>query len=441
MVVHAVHGTWPYGLWTQMLSRKAPKLESGSLPWFIEGSGFHEYIKQNSRRAIIWIPFNWTGANSFGARHEGARSFSKHLALWLQKEAESEHVIIAHSHGGSVTIEALRMMNQNELASLSKVITLATPFAEAKPSDRDIRELVGRYLALRFGLVPIVMFAFAVTLMMTATGTFYDRLTGVFVIYLVMMLVSLAFLFLLWRLKVVRFKAPKLPTQRPAVIQAWMLYAVRAARDEASIAINSSQFIDIASDVLFRRLMLFPFDYAHGVLVKPLWKDRIYVYVAIGFLSFVLVQLLIRPGHRDSIETMMNDFLPSLLGSVFSAPLLVVYFIAISFAMIALLAPLILIPATLIVAVALGWDVIHYLGLMQIECEPIPSGVTGIVSTVRVTSEEQRNLGMVHYIHATEAARRRVVEIISSPSGSVSPNYRGYHRQPRAGENTLDRGA
>jgi hypothetical protein len=66
VVVHAVHGTWPYGLWAQMLKKRSQKI-GGARPWFLEGSSFQIELAKLTGRTLTWVPFEWNGKNSFSA--------------------------------------------------------------------------------------------------------------------------------------------------------------------------------------------------------------------------------------------------------------------------------------------------------------------------------------------------------------------------------------
>jgi hypothetical protein len=157
VVVHAVHGTWPYGLRAQVLRRR-PATDSDDIPWFLAGSSFHSELVGLSGRTIEWVPFEWSGANSFARRHAAAMALSVHCSEWFSRLPESEHIVIAHSHGGSVAISAARNLDAQGEGRLTKIITMATPFAQTRISDLDDRQLLARYLALRFGWISIVLF-------------------------------------------------------------------------------------------------------------------------------------------------------------------------------------------------------------------------------------------------------------------------------------------
>jgi hypothetical protein len=66
-------------------------------------------------------------------------------------------------------------------------------------------------------------------------------------------------------------------------------------------------------------------------------------------------------------------------------------------------------------AFAVGLDSIGCYGLLDVECEPVPSGITGTVSTITISEDEQTGLGLVYFIHTTDPARARVGQILRAP--------------------------
>ena len=189
------------------------------------------------------------------------------------------------------------------------------------------------------------------------------------------------------------------------------------------IAISTSQFIDLISDLFFTRAMLTPFDWLRARLTPDTWSGRLRLWLGLGLLVFlVYVTIVLTPSLQEVLRRLITDpvgtmvvLISGLVQSVTTVALVTAYLIAVAYAALALVGPLLLIPANCVLAVALGRDVLRHQGLMHIECEPIPSGITGIVSTISVSEEERNQLGLVHFIHATHAARLRVAEILREP--------------------------
>jgi hypothetical protein len=428
LIVHAVHGTWPYGFWAHLIGRSPHSAANKELPWFIDGSPFQSAISTLSGRQLQWIPFMWSGTNSFTARRVAATSLVQHLQDWFHREPEAEHVIIAHSHGGSVSVIAARALDAEGNNLLTEVITLATPFARIKPSDRDIRQLAARYMVLRFGWLPIVLFCG-----LSYLFKFHDPdadPVSVFVVFgvyvLAMIPVTLLFL-IFWRVGLIKFRAPDWRETTFCGARSWALYAIRAPRDEATVAIGMSQFIDLVSDILFIRGLLAPFDWLRKSLTRDTWGKRLRLWLILGTvlsIGSIIVTVGVNPQYLPKfLEQLKSDpaeillaVVGNLIGGLIGAPILVAELIAVAFAFVALVGPLIIVPATAILAMTLGGDVMKHQGLMQIECEPIPSGITGTVSTVDLSDDERTQLGLVHFIHVTQAARSRVADLLKAGS-------------------------
>jgi hypothetical protein len=118
--------------------------------------------------------------------------------------------------------------------------------------------------------------------------------------------------------------------------------------------------------------------------------------------------------------TILASFLSSDLGIAVVLTLIVIgQFLVAVFPFVALTGSLILIPANVVLAIALGAEVMRsHRGLIEVECEPIPSGITGMVSTIKLSEAERRQLALAHYIHAAHAARSRVADILKLPTNS-----------------------
>ena len=97
-VVHLVHGTCPHGL----LKLRKP------IAWFEDGSPFRTSLQQRSglKGEILFQQFEWSGRNSVRARSRAAKDFALYLHRSI-KESECPHLIIAHSHGGTIAEEAI----------------------------------------------------------------------------------------------------------------------------------------------------------------------------------------------------------------------------------------------------------------------------------------------------------------------------------------------
>lgn len=118
-VVHFVHGTWPYG----PFRKTAP---SNSLSWFEDGSLFRERISKHVNNNTVFDTFMWSGRNSFKARENAVVEFSNYFKESKRKYPRARHVVVAHSHGGTVCTDYLKYHIEHDI---SAIVCLSTPFA------------------------------------------------------------------------------------------------------------------------------------------------------------------------------------------------------------------------------------------------------------------------------------------------------------------------
>jgi hypothetical protein len=120
VMVHLVHGTWPHGFW----GRRSENIDSA---WFEKDSFFLKQISELLGDVPFKIiPFTWSGRNSFLARHTAARQLSSHLNQFRKWYPLAGHMVVAHSHGGTVASIALR---RPEAPIVDAFVAMATPFA------------------------------------------------------------------------------------------------------------------------------------------------------------------------------------------------------------------------------------------------------------------------------------------------------------------------
>ena len=236
-----------------------------------------------------------------------------------------------------------------------------------------------------------------------------------------LIVVILPIFYLLWKLKAVKVVPVERPSSVVKAVQSWSLYAIRAPGDEASMVINASQFLDWVSNFLFLRLIIKPYDWAAARLKAETWPKRIRLWLALIPLllllnSPLLFHLLASRNSAFADNDLSGAIMVYLCFTLFSLPFFALTFTIWAFTLIALIGPLALLPAHWVLALAVGRDIIGHYGLLEVECEPIPSGITGIVSTISISDEEQSGLGLMHFIHATDAARARVGQILRAPA-------------------------
>ena len=147
-IIHLVHGTWGRGFGTHF--RESLALSKVTRPisnlfkndqapeWFEEGSDFRNAVvehleeKNISKDLYHFEPFEWSGSNSFTARDRASNEFIQHITNCIEEDVSARHLILAHSHGGTMAADALIRISQLKdtdiISKFDGALTLATPF-------------------------------------------------------------------------------------------------------------------------------------------------------------------------------------------------------------------------------------------------------------------------------------------------------------------------
>ena len=83
--------------------------------------------------------YSWTGANAHADRVAGGRTLARHIRQLEQRKQNQEVSyqaidIIAHSHGGNVTLEALQQLSDANIP-VNNVVLIATPHVKLEYQD------------------------------------------------------------------------------------------------------------------------------------------------------------------------------------------------------------------------------------------------------------------------------------------------------------------
>lgn len=134
MNVILVHGTW-----------------SPDAPWIQEGSDLREAIKHHCPKCKKPVNFIWSGENSVKGRRRATDELVKKIEEMEQKTAEKQ-ILIAHSHGGNVVLNALHgeVNNKKIKDMVSGVVCLNTPFFTLLRKDT--------YYMVQFAIISTLMF-------------------------------------------------------------------------------------------------------------------------------------------------------------------------------------------------------------------------------------------------------------------------------------------
>ena len=99
--------------------------------------------------AVQFEPFEWSGWHSQGARSRAAAELSARLGELCRQHEKV--IVVGHSHGGNVALQAIQDLGCSPARSLS-LVTLATPFLHARASNdqRNLRAVAAGAVALAF---------------------------------------------------------------------------------------------------------------------------------------------------------------------------------------------------------------------------------------------------------------------------------------------------
>ncbi|HEV7880964.1 hypothetical protein [Bradyrhizobium sp.] len=108
--------------------------------WFNDGSAFRERLNAELANRNIEAQIecvSWSGANSVLARAAAVPELCDHLCT---KPKDSPNVVIAHSHGGNIAMQAIGEMGGQGANVL--LVSLATPFLKVIPMRSTTRFVV-----------------------------------------------------------------------------------------------------------------------------------------------------------------------------------------------------------------------------------------------------------------------------------------------------------
>jgi hypothetical protein len=129
---------------------------AGNASWMRSRSLFRAQLRTEIPDPIVFKVFKWGYFNnSPRARSRATSDLQKRLKRTLLAHPDAIHVVIGHSHGGNVALQALK--DPILSARIAAVVCLATPFIAARP--RNLRFALGAlcFLILAVPLWPITI--------------------------------------------------------------------------------------------------------------------------------------------------------------------------------------------------------------------------------------------------------------------------------------------
>lgn len=296
--IHLVHGTWANG-WFK--SKTA---------WFNPDSVSYQRIIDQLPQDVQVEPFLWSGKNSVAARSKAASILRGHIEKSISNDPHTDHVILAHSHGGTVAVEALGGINQKSQGApqIKALICLATPFAYlARPS----------FAQFQTGLLAVVSILYAIYWYYILRNlpwipdflglygfAFFIGIKALLAFFLVMSIVHALY-------EQVQVEPILWGSQPP-------IYLLRATRDEASLLIGFVQTFNWLSLVFAR---------SHDITSSSFRRPVSYVGYAIAYLSCAGLGLKIATPLFSQIGLLWPDgalqvlvigvYAPAIAGTVY----------------------------------------------------------------------------------------------------------------------------
>ena len=118
-------------------------------PWTLEGSQLRSTVGQAAGPRAVFFAFPWSGRNTDKARTSASDELASHLQWVSLNYPDVRQILVAHSHGGNVAVQALKKAASRGLRTNQiSVVTLNTPFIHAIPRD------IGRPLK---GLIRVIL--------------------------------------------------------------------------------------------------------------------------------------------------------------------------------------------------------------------------------------------------------------------------------------------
>jgi hypothetical protein len=293
--LHLVHGTWAKGLW-------------GTAPaWCEPGESAYQNLLSKLPANTQLESFNWSGRNSISARAKAAEELQAHLRRSLCEHPKDCHIVVAHSHGGTVANEAVRGSDID--GAVRGLICLATPFAYlAQPTLGRLQTGVLALTSLGYAAYWSALLAFMPWIPLFLGTLTFGALIAV---------KSLIAFFLVFILAKSSFEA-RTTTSRPNGPNLTPIFLLRGSRDEASLLLAEAQLFDT-----FCAAVASAHDVAQSTIRRPLT----FVCYGLAYLLFSSIGLyvanhlspLLFPLIEADVRWIMGIFVyaPAVAGMVY----------------------------------------------------------------------------------------------------------------------------
>jgi hypothetical protein len=370
-----VHGTFAHGFLPLRWLRSATI--------WTQKSALREALKNVS--TIVDPPPTWSGANTFRGRLRGADEVARSLRATVAKYPGAHHFVVAHSHGGTVAMLALR--DPSLAQHISGVVCLATPFPAVSVippfgAITDATMVAVSRSTLTIGILGISLVALLMALPSGAQDLDEEQLIRVVEsIHIGIWWLTYTFI----GLGIVWTVTPWLCRLKPVAAGARLLATTVCVRVERFHGTHRLPII-AATPILVVRA---PGDEASGLLVASYFVT--WIARKARHLALILLLLLALLGDPDSqVETTL----------VFGTALAVAAVVLIAIALMALDA---------FQALTLGWDLTNLpirAATIRVSTESVPPGFSEVFQAHAAQS------GWSHALYENEHAILAVVQWI-----------------------------
>jgi hypothetical protein len=363
-------------------------------------------------RHVSWVPFEWSGDNTFAARDRASTQLRKRLEATLTAN-QSPLAIVAHSHGGTVAVAAVAQLTAEHRARIVGVVTMGTPFATLKYAvSSSVGVVQGLLEAAAKASLFVVVFSAATVWALGSEHFFIHTVALTAVAWLATLMIVASRL---------PGRIARQSGRRPAAFDLFEkaraidvpVVALRASGDEAGLAIASAQALRA---VAVAALAVLP-GWMTGDAPRAGSERTGGTRVALG-LSCIAALLPFTLRYCQTLTGAARLDVASVaqaMGAVVAAWVEgAAWLFVLALFGVMLLSWLAAVSARLL-ARATGPESLDLIA--HVECEPVPAGVRAVVETLAFATAEERGLvddgGLRHSFYELPSARRRVAELIA----------------------------
>jgi hypothetical protein len=255
--------------------------------WCKTDSPLCQAISRALGHDVAFIPFVWSGRNSFRDRQLATDELVNHFTKLRASHPHCKHSAIAHSHGGNILVNAIARFP----AGLDSAICLATPFfvIQARPEGLLIEKYLQMICLTIIGVIPgSIIYLGMKHLSYLASGRPYK------IAWAVMSIVTPVFVYMGVKkaqyLNLAVFKSINerlLASGTKKLTSAHKVLLMRSPRDEATLSLGVVTFTNWLIDQIRNLVILL-----ENKLLHPLFSSTV-----VSALTFIVVIYLFYEHH------------------------------------------------------------------------------------------------------------------------------------------------